>query len=231
MLESIPLPTDNLYKTAFFAGLILLVWSGLRVYRMHQVEIEKERLSGEIENLHNRETWLNEDGEAYKGDVARLQKEKEGRWQEVPQLDPNSQEYARFLKATGRTREMVGPHPPMVFSIDAQKLKAAIEEKHRAINETQKKLTATERKLVSTARDITISEIQLRAKCRENDEVKRFIRFQMNIGMVMAVTGLLSSCFGAYNWYAKTQKYQDAIKKIEAETKSGKDEKGGACVD
>ena len=227
MIENIPLPTDNLYKAAFFFGLILLVSSSVPFYRMYQVEVEKERLMGEIENLDNRRAWLKEDGEVYKEGVERLRAEKQGRWEEMPRIDPNSQEYAGFLEATGRRNETTSSQRSQVFSIDIQKIKSAIEEKHRLIAETQKKLDAAEKELVHVARDLAIAEMQVKAKSCENGEAKKFIQSQMNLAIVMAAVGLLSSGFGAYNWRTKTQRYQDAIKKIEAETKSGGVGQGG----
>jgi hypothetical protein len=226
VLENVPLPTDNLYKMAFFLGLALLGWSAVPIYRMYQVEVQKERLSGEIENLNNRQAWLKEDSDAHNEAVSRLRKEKQGKWQELPRIDPNSQDYATFLEATGRKGEIGGAQPPTVFWIDAQRMITASEEKRRIIQETQDRLATAEKELVKTARDIAISHIQLRAKCCENGEVKRFIQSQRNLGIVMAIAGLSSLGFGAYNWRTKTQKYQDAIK--ETETKSGKEESAGA---
>jgi hypothetical protein len=217
MSEAIPLPTDDLYKTVFFLGVFLLVASAFPFYEAHLSEMEQVRLSGEMVDLKNRQAWLAEDANEFKKEEIRLSELKKGKWRELKPLDPNAEEYKRFLAATHQIDQPNSPQTRQVFEfLDIENMKRANEAKLAAIQETQNKLRQTERELVKTARDISISAIKIEAKKMEIDENRRFVAYQTTAGWIGGILGLVSMGWGAYKWHTKTQRLQDKLKKKEA---------------
>lgn len=215
MLENISLPTDNIYKTSFFLGLVLLSCSLIPFYYRHQLKVEQVSLSGEKEDLENRRMWLEEDREIHKNEVAKLNELKKGEWKELPKSDPNTDEYKKIFEATGQKEDPNNP-PQDIFIIDIRKLKQAVEKKNKVIKETQEKLNKANNELVYTERDILVSEVQIRTKQKEIDQNDKFIAGQLQLGILEIFLGTLFVVYGGYNWLTKTQKYQDRIKMKQA---------------
>lgn len=219
MLENIPIPTDNIYKTSFFLGLVLLACSLIPFYYRYQLKVEQVRLSGEKKGLENRRMWLEEDREIHKNEVAKLNEIKKGEWKELPKLDPNTEEYKKIFEATGQ-KEDPNNLPRDIFVIDIRKLKQAVEKKNKVIKETQEKLNKANNKLVYTERDILVSEVQIRTKQKEIDQNDKFSTGQLHLGILEIFLGTFFVVYGGYNWLTKTQKYQDRIEMKQAQLKT-----------
>jgi hypothetical protein len=221
-LPEITLPTDNIYKTSFCLGLLIIVFSFIPFYYKHQVEIEKVRLSGEIEDLENRKMWIEEDGKRYQDEKAKLTELRKGKFEEMPRLDPNTEEYKKFLEATGQKEDPNNP-TSAIFTIDIQEIKQAMEKKHKIVRETQEKLKKTKDELVNTTRNILVSEVQIKTKKKELLQTDKFIANLLRLGVLGIFIGIFSAGYGGYNWWTKTQKWQDRIKVKQASLKKEKD--------
>ncbi len=219
-LPETSLPTDNIYKTSFVLGLCIISLSIIPFYHKYQVEIEQVKLSGEIEELENKKMWLEEDGKKYSEEIAKLKELKKGRREELPRLDPNTEDHKKFYEATGHKADF--NNTSAVFVIDVQKTKQAIEKKNKLVSEAQEKLQKMENDVVATARNVSVSAVQIKTKKDEILENNKFAVYQLKFGILGILLGVLLTIYGGYSWCTKTQKWQDRIVAKQASSKREK---------
>jgi hypothetical protein len=220
-LPEISLPTDNLYKSLFCLGFMVIVFSLFPFYCKHKVEIDKIRLAGEIEDLENKNNWLEEDGQKYEEEMNSLGKLIKGEFKEVPRLDPNTEEYKKFCESIGEKVDPNNPNP--IFIIDIHKTKQAVEKKNEIIRDTQEKLRNTRNELTYTARNISISNVQIITKKKEVSQTDEFTAYLLKLGILGIISGTVLVIYGGYNWWNKTQKWQDRSLAKQAKLKKSKE--------
>jgi hypothetical protein len=208
-LPEMTLPTDNIYKTSFCVGMIIIVFSFVPFYYYkRQVETEKVKLAGEIENIENKKTYLEEDSKRCQSEITKLKELRKGKFEEMPRLDPNTEEYKKFLEANGRKVEPNNPTPP-IYIINVQKTKQEIERKHKIVQEIQGDIIKSRDELINTERNLSVLEVQIDTKNREILQTDRFVAFLLKIGISGFLFGILFTVYGGFNWWNKTQKWQD----------------------
>ena len=206
-LPEISLPTDNIYKSLFILGLMVIFFSFIPFYCKHQVEIDKIRLAGEIEDLKNKNNWLEEDGQKYKEEMDGLVKLRKGEFKELPSFDPNTKEYKNFYESIGQKADPNNANP--IFVIDIQEAKQAIKKKNEIVRNTQEKLRKTRNELTDTARNIVISNVQIKTKKKEISQTDEFTAYLLKRGIFGIILGASLVVYGGYSWWNKTQKWQD----------------------
>jgi hypothetical protein len=215
-VDSIPLPTDNFHVTLTLLGVVLVVLSCEPSDRVHRLNVDIIRASGEREELETKKKWAENDRAAYENGVALLGKYKRWQWKPVQALNPNTEEAKLYSEMTGRVIE---PNIAELW-VQLDSPEEAKAKKDRAVQEMQTRLDKASEELKATSRQLQATETSLHAKDRELSQTHRFVRKLNVIAFVGRLLGGILIVVGLTKWWS-AQRREDTILRNEAERRRG----------
>jgi hypothetical protein len=206
-MARIPLPTDNFYKAIACMGLLLLILSFEPKYHLHRLKLDIIRVSGEVGELEAKKKWLGIDSDSYQEGVALLEKFKKWELGPIQAINPGTEEARTYTEMTGNPIEP--GIAELVLNLDSPEETKA--RKDKGIAEMQTQLDRASQELKVTKRDLERTETSLRVRDAEFVQVDRFLKRVKVLATVCQFIAIGMIVFGFYHWWARTQRYENAI--------------------
>ena len=195
-MELPQLPTDNLYKFLALSGITLIVISMVPFLHAYRLQIEVIRLNGDIKVLEEQIAFAKVDMEFLQSDTSRLKERVDKMKEDVFQRLPEEREKETWEEYRAEVTKDVWD------TIDDRR---ELERRLERIKEISQKQS--------------ISSLQLEAKNREHQYIRRVVGCEFTAGAFALISGLIIAYKGFTLWYGKLQVLEDKTLQMRAEGK------------